>query len=413
MPELAAELVRAGVEVIFAPSSTETAAALKATKTLPVVFAAHADPVGVGRVASLARPGGNATGMTMLLTDLAGKELEALKEALPNTKRFGVLFASTAPSHIPALGAAEAAARSLGVELRLAPVRAEEDFDGAFAKMTQDGVDGFMVLATPLTYSRRALLADLAVKHRLPSVFGSKENVVAGGLMSYAPDAADLTRRAASYVDKILKGAEPERLPSASNSVRALDQPQNRQGSRAHDPIHAPRPRRRGDRMSNCAGSGGLELPASAVAQHGIEGTVIILRMTATRMTLGFLPAAARRLWKFELVITGSTARALRGGSVSVQVTGGDEMNLAVIAITPALLAISLTNAWAQSRVRLPRLRASTFLPAVGSLRRYSQACNECTMAFSFSMESESSRANSHPVGVARSAARNSKAPTR
>jgi ABC-type uncharacterized transport system substrate-binding protein len=213
MPELAAELVRAGVEVIFAPSSTETAAALKATKTVPVVFAAHADPVGVGHVASLARPGGNATGMTMLLTDLAGKELEALKEALPNAKRFGVLFASTAPSHIPALGAAEAAARSLGVELRLAPVRAEEDFGDAFAKMTQDGVDGFMVLATPLTYSRRALLADLAVKHRLPSVFGAKENVVAGGLMSYAPDAADLTRRAASYVDRILKGAKPADLP--------------------------------------------------------------------------------------------------------------------------------------------------------------------------------------------------------
>src|SRR4051794_11363427 len=114
MPELAAELVRAGVDVIFAPSSTETGAALETTKTVPVVFGAHADPVGVGHVTSLARPGGNATGMTMLLTDLVAKELEALKEALPQARRFGVLFASTAPSHVPALEAAETAARQLG-----------------------------------------------------------------------------------------------------------------------------------------------------------------------------------------------------------------------------------------------------------------------------------------------------------
>src|SRR5829696_5725850 len=213
MPELAAELVRAGAEVILAPSSTETAAILEATKTVPVVFATHADPVGIGHVASLARPGGNASGLTMLLTKMVAKELEALREALPNARRFGVLFASTAPSHIPALDAAETAARSLGVELRMLPVRGEEDFDGAFAKMAQDGVDGFMVLATPLTFSRRALLADLAIKHRLPSVFGTKDNVLSGGLMSYAPNVTDLTRRAATYIDKILKGHKPADLP--------------------------------------------------------------------------------------------------------------------------------------------------------------------------------------------------------
>ena len=109
MPELAAELVRAGVEVILAPSSTETAAVLEATKTVPVVFATHADPIGVGHVATLARPGGNATGLTMLLTEMVAKELEVLKEALPNARRFGVLFTSTAPSHIPAREAAEKA----------------------------------------------------------------------------------------------------------------------------------------------------------------------------------------------------------------------------------------------------------------------------------------------------------------
>src|SRR5215211_2612726 len=131
MPGLAAELVRAGVDVIFVPSSTETAAVLGATKIVPVVFAAHADPVGVGHVASLALPGGNATGLTMLLSDLAAKELEAFKEVLPKARRFGVLFTSAAPSHIPALEAAGGAARSLGVELR----HGDEDLADAFASL--------------------------------------------------------------------------------------------------------------------------------------------------------------------------------------------------------------------------------------------------------------------------------------
>jgi len=213
MPGLAAELVRAGVDVIFAQSSTETAAVLAITKTVPVVFAAHADPVGVGHVASLALPGGNATGLTMLLSDLAAKELEAFKEVLPKARRFGVLFTSAAPSHIPALEAAGGAARSLGVELRMAPVHGDEDLADAFASMAQEGVDGLMVLTSTFTFSRRTLLADLAIKHRLPSVFGNADNVRAGGLLSYAPSSADLTRRAATYVDKILKGARPADLP--------------------------------------------------------------------------------------------------------------------------------------------------------------------------------------------------------
>ena len=124
-----------------------------------------------------------------------------------------MLFTSTAPSHVPALEAANTAAQSLGLELRLVGVRGEEDFQDAFAKMVQDGVDGVIVLASTLTLSRRALLADLALKHRLPSVFGAKDNVRAGGLMSYAPDSTDLTRRAATYIDKILKGAKPANLP--------------------------------------------------------------------------------------------------------------------------------------------------------------------------------------------------------
>jgi ABC-type uncharacterized transport system substrate-binding protein len=213
MPDLAADLVRAKVDVIVAPSSSETAVLLAATKTVPIVFSTHGDPVGIGHVASLARPGGNATGLTTLLTELVAKELEAFKEALPQARRLGVLYASTNPLRVSALGTAEATARRLGFELRGFPVGVDDDFPSAFAKMTQDGVDGCMVLSSPLMISRRALLAELALRHRLPTVFGAKDNVLAGGLMSYAPDAHDLNRRAATYVDRILKGAKPADLP--------------------------------------------------------------------------------------------------------------------------------------------------------------------------------------------------------
>jgi putative ABC transport system substrate-binding protein len=213
LPELAAELVRAEVDVLFAPSSAETAVFLAATKTVPIVFSTHGDPVGIGHVASLARPGGNATGLTTLLTELVAKELEAFKEALPQATRVGVLFASTTPLRVPALATAKTTAHHLGVELREVPVSVEDDFQGGFAKMTHEGVDGCMVLSSPLMISRRELLAELALRHRLPSMFGAKENVLAGGLMSYAPDALDLNRRAATYVHRILRGAKPADLP--------------------------------------------------------------------------------------------------------------------------------------------------------------------------------------------------------
>ena len=212
MPKLASELVSAGVDVIFTPSSMETGAALETTKTVPVIFGAHADPVGVGHVASLSRPVGNATGMTMLLTDLVAKELEALKEALPNARRFGVLFASSAPSHVPALEAAERALDGL-MSSSPCPVRNDDELRDAIPQLAQDGVDGFMVFATPLTFLARGPIAELAIRHRLPTVFGTKDNVVAGGLMSYAPDAAALTRRAAVFVDRVLKGEKPADLP--------------------------------------------------------------------------------------------------------------------------------------------------------------------------------------------------------
>jgi putative ABC transport system substrate-binding protein len=213
LPELAAELVRMNVDVIFAMSSTEVEAARQVTKTIPIVFGTHAEPVGLGHVASLSRPGGDITGLATLLTDLAPKELQILKEAVPNATRIGVLYSLTAPSHRPALEAMETAGQKLGVPLRLVPMRTAEDFDEAFAMMARERVGACYVVAAPIFVSHRTRLAELALKHRLPATFGNKEHVEAGGLMSYSADFNDMMRRAAIYIDKILRGAKPADLP--------------------------------------------------------------------------------------------------------------------------------------------------------------------------------------------------------
>jgi putative ABC transport system substrate-binding protein len=213
LSELATQLVRMNVDVIFAYSSTEVEAARQATRTIPIVFAVHADPVGIGHVASLPRPGGNITGLSDLLTDLVAKQLEMLKEAVPQSTRIGILWNPTTPSHQRAVPAVQAAGEKLGVELRMAPVRTAEEFNGAFSTMTRERVGGFLAVASPLTHLQRAPLAELALKHRLPGMFSRKENVVAGGLMSYGADRSDLYQRAAVYIDKILKGAKPADLP--------------------------------------------------------------------------------------------------------------------------------------------------------------------------------------------------------
>jgi putative ABC transport system substrate-binding protein len=211
--EFAAQLVSLNVDIIFATSSTEVGAARQATKTIPIVFATHADPVGTGHVASLARPGGNVTGLSVLLSELTAKALELLKEVVPEAKRFGVLSSPTVPSHVPTMRAAEVAADKLGVTLHKAPVRAAEEFDEAFAKMARADVQAVFVAASALTVrSRPELLAQLALKYRLPSMFGARDNVAAGGLMSNSPDHVDLSRRAAAYIDKILKGSNPAEL---------------------------------------------------------------------------------------------------------------------------------------------------------------------------------------------------------
>jgi len=205
-------LVGLKVDVIFAPSSTETEAARLATSTIPIIFAIHADPVGLGHVASLPWPG-NVTGLTVVQTDLTAKAMEILKEIVPHSTRLGVLWSSTAPSFRPTLQAAQTAGDRLGVEVRAVEVKTVQDFGKAFASFTGAGVGGVFVAASAFTTAQAEPLAELMLKHRLPSMFGVRDNVEAGGLMSYAPDHNDLTRRSASYIERILKGFKPADLP--------------------------------------------------------------------------------------------------------------------------------------------------------------------------------------------------------
>jgi putative ABC transport system substrate-binding protein len=214
MHEAAAELVRMKVDLIFASSSAEVEPARRATSTIPIVFATHADPVGVGHVSSLARPGGNVTGLAAMDPDITPKRMEILKQTVPRATRFGVLWATTSPSYRPFLKAAEDARGKLGVQLLTVGVSSVADYDGAFARMVQGRVDAVLVHSSALTVrDNPQRLAELALKHRLPTIFLFRENVMAGGLMSYGPDLIDLWRRGAVYIDKILKGAKPAELP--------------------------------------------------------------------------------------------------------------------------------------------------------------------------------------------------------
>jgi putative tryptophan/tyrosine transport system substrate-binding protein len=212
-PDLATQLVLMNVDVIFAPASTQVEPARKATNTIPIVFAQHADPVGLGDVASLSRPGGNITGLSMLLTELSVKQLEILKETVPQATRIGVLWNPTTPSHPTAMKAIEVASEKLGVGLLMVPAGTMTEIEGGFSTMTRGRVSGALVLGSPLFNAQGTLLAELQVKHQLPEIFANRGNVDAGGLMSYGADFTDLYRRAATYIDKILKGAKPADLP--------------------------------------------------------------------------------------------------------------------------------------------------------------------------------------------------------
>jgi putative ABC transport system substrate-binding protein len=213
MRELAAELVRLKVDVIVAPSSIYTGAAREATSTIPIVFMSHADPVGSGHVASLAQPGGNATGLTIMMTETNVKGLELFKQALPRLARVAVVWDPATPSHRPGLRAVEAAGPPLGLRILSVPVRSASEYESAFSTIVREHADGVLVLATPLFIAGAKPLAELALRHRLPSLFGPKHNVEAGGLMSYSPRRRDLYTRGAVFVDKILRGARPADLP--------------------------------------------------------------------------------------------------------------------------------------------------------------------------------------------------------
>ena len=211
--ELVTDLVRLKVDVILAPSSTFVEPAKRVTSTTPIVFAANADPVGLGHVASLRHPGGNITGVTMVLSDMAPKELELLKEMLPGIRRVGVLWNPTTPSHSLALGATEHAAGALALQVRMKETRTAVDYESVFLALSIDRVDAVLDLASPLSLSERGRIAALALNYRFPLMGGSKERAVAGALVSYGADQDALFRISASYVDKILRGAKPGDLP--------------------------------------------------------------------------------------------------------------------------------------------------------------------------------------------------------
>jgi putative ABC transport system substrate-binding protein len=213
LPRLAAELVRLNVNVIVTSGSSVTRAAKAATHTIPIVMAQDNDPVGNGFVASLARPGGNITGLATLAPEISGKRLELLKEIVPKLSRVAVLGTSTAPSNAQNLKELELAAGALGVKLQYLDVLSSKDIETAFRAADKGRADAVFAAGGPVLASQRIQIADLAVKSRLPAIYWRSDFVEAGGLMSYGVSLPDLDRRAATYVDKILKGAKPAELP--------------------------------------------------------------------------------------------------------------------------------------------------------------------------------------------------------
>ncbi len=212
LPDLAAELVRLNIDVILTWGVVAARVAKKATTTIPIVNGSMSDPVAARLVPSLARPGGNLTGLTSLSRELSGKRLQLIKEVVPALSRLAVLSTPN-PTAMLGLRETEVAARSLGMPLQALEVRGPDDFDGAFSAMAREGAGALIVLPDLLFTHHLKRLVDLAAKHRLPAMYYTKEFVEAGGVMSYAPSYPDMFRRAAVYVDKILKGAKPADLP--------------------------------------------------------------------------------------------------------------------------------------------------------------------------------------------------------
>jgi putative ABC transport system substrate-binding protein len=209
--ELATDLVRQNVEVIVAPGGTAARVAKNTTSTIPIVITAVADPVGEGLVASLARPGGNVTGLSNLSPDLAGKRIEALKEAFPKISRLAILVAPSEEGG--QMKTIENAAKALKLQTRFFQVNGRSDIDASFDALTKQTQDAILVIGSSITFEHRKSITAQLIKLRLPAMMPHVAFVEAGGLMSYGPNFADLYRRAAIYVDKILKGSKPAELP--------------------------------------------------------------------------------------------------------------------------------------------------------------------------------------------------------
>jgi putative tryptophan/tyrosine transport system substrate-binding protein len=213
LPALAAEMARQNVDIIVAASPPAIRAAKNATRTIPIVMITADDPVRNGYVVSLARPGGNITGVTFLAVDLFSKQMELLKQVVPGLRRVAVLWDPTMPTTTEDLAGVRAAARALGLQLKVVEARGSGDYDGAFAAMASERADALVTTGSPTFIQDRRHIVSLAAKRRLPAAYGLKEDAEAGGLMSYGPRQADSIRLAASYVDRILKGAKPADLP--------------------------------------------------------------------------------------------------------------------------------------------------------------------------------------------------------
>jgi putative ABC transport system substrate-binding protein len=212
-PDLAADLVRRGVDVIVAGNLESSLAAKRATTTVPIVLTAGGDPVRGGVVASLARPGGNVTGLSELSPDLTPKLLQFLHEAVPRLSRVAVLWNPDNPSSVPTLDEMENAAQRFKVTLQPLVVRKPQDFTRTFSAMGHNHPDALIVYVIPITYGNRAEILDFVGKRRLPTIYSAREFVDVGGLMSYGPNLRELFRRSATYVDKIVRGSKPGDLP--------------------------------------------------------------------------------------------------------------------------------------------------------------------------------------------------------
>jgi putative ABC transport system substrate-binding protein len=213
VPALAAELVRLNVDVIVTGGSAATRPAKEATITIPIVMAQDTDPVGNKFVASLARPGGNITGLSILAPELSGKQLELLKEIIPKLSRAVILANSNEPGYLQLRKETELAAEALRINIQFLDARGSKDVENTFRAATKLRADAVLVPTMPIIVSQRAQIAELAVKNRLPAMYGQPEYVDAGGLMFYGASITELFRRAATFVDKILKGAKPADLP--------------------------------------------------------------------------------------------------------------------------------------------------------------------------------------------------------